>query len=93
MGIEQIQVAGNPVAVAQISQAVAFAIGRGLCFQCSELFAQGRATRQGVGHFAEGGLDGLFVLRHGNVTPGLGGIERGDVAPHIENRQADLRQE
>lgn len=61
--------------------------------QCNELFAQGRATRQGVGHFAEGGLDGLFVLRHGNVTPGLGGIERGPVAAQIENGQADLRQE
>src|SRR3546814_1747543 len=48
---------------------------------------------QTVCHLAEGLLDRLLVLRHGDVLLQLGVIETGGQPPGVEDRQADLRHE
>lgn len=42
---------------------------------------------EGVGDFPEGGLNGLFVVRDGNLLADLGGFKGGDVAAAREDRK------
>ena len=90
--IKQTQMAVYPIAVAQVSQVVTLAFGTGLCLLCGYLVAQGGTASQCVCHFAKGRLNGFFVLRQGNVTPGVAGIQVGYIAPPVKYGQVDLRQ-
>jgi hypothetical protein len=58
---------------------------------CVTLRAQRCAAGQAIGHFAEGGLDGLFVLRHRDVAARLHGCQVGLVAAGVEQRLQQLR--
>ncbi len=59
----------------------------------AQLLAQRRAAGQRVGHFAEGGLDRLLVLRHRDVARRLGRSQVGAVAAGVEDRQQQLRRQ
>ena len=57
----------------------------------AQLVNQRGPCGQRIGHLAEGGLDGFFVLRDRDIASGLGRVEPGQVAPGIKNRQHQLR--
>ena len=57
----------------------------------AQLLAQGSTASQRIGHFAEGALDGFFILGHGNVAPGLGRAQPRLVPSGIKNWQQQLR--
>ena len=91
--VEHGQVAVDPLFVACLGEAVALGGGVGQRLLRRHLVVDGSPLGQGVGHFPEGGLDGLFILGHGDLAIHLGHLQIGPVAAAVEDRQGDPRRE
>ena len=74
LGIQQVQVARNPIAITQVCQIQAAAFGRRLCCLGRLLLGERGAAVERILHFLEAGLDGFFILRHRNGSAGLAGF-------------------
>ncbi|MCY1376236.1 hypothetical protein D9M69_637130 [compost metagenome] len=81
------------VAVLQVEQRVCCTGAAHLCLGGPQLLAPGGATRQSIGHFAEGYSDRFAVLRGGNLPVDFRHIEVSLVGAEIEDRHGDLRGE
>ena len=86
LGIEYVQKAGGAVVVGQARQAGAFLLhGQRLALDL-HLLGEPAACRQRVGHFAEGGLHRLLVLRHGQIAAHFGQVEVGLISAAVKDR-------
>ena len=86
LGIKYIKIVGNAIFIACLCQLQTRCLRIAYGFLRSDLFSQ-RSTRiERIGDFTERDLNGLLIVRDGDVRADLRQIEGGLITTCIENR-------